>query len=107
MRRFPAAGLARERLAEILDEVVRMLETDRDTQEVLRRRRARPLARGPVLDQALGPPEARRVEEDLQTRGRAERRVPPAPHPEREHSAERRHLARRDRVPRMRGEPRV
>src|SRR5262252_9645162 len=94
-----------ERLAEVVEQIVRVLETDGDAQEVLGRRRAGTLARGPVLDQALGPAEARRVDEDLQTRGGPQSRVAAAAHAEGQHAAEGGHLARRDGMARMRREP--
>src|SRR6266436_5761102 len=54
----PSPGWSRQRLLEVLDQVVRVLETDREPQEVLRRARAGALDRRAVLDQALRPAEA-------------------------------------------------
>src|SRR5215510_12925459 len=48
---------SRQRLLEIVDQVVRVLEADREPQQILRRPRAGALDRGAVLDQALRPAE--------------------------------------------------
>src|SRR4029453_6812786 len=60
---LPSAGEMIERLRQIGDEVVRMLEPDRQPEEAGRRGGAGPFDRSAVLDQALGGPEAGRVRE--------------------------------------------
>src|SRR5436190_7769988 len=54
-----------KRLRQVVDQVVGMLEADRDAQKPLRRPALRPFDRGAVLDQALDAAEARRAREEL------------------------------------------
>src|SRR5215831_1147391 len=88
-------GLSRKRLLEILDQVVRVLEADREPQEILGGPRAGALDRRAVLDQALGPAEARGAGEDAQLCRDVHRACPVAADLDRHHPAERGHLAAR------------
>ena len=70
------SGAAVKRLRQVVDQVVGVLEADRDAQQPLRRPALRPFDRGAMLDQALDAAEAGRARED---RRRARR--PPSPRP--------------------------
>ena len=88
---------ALERLGEVGDQVVGVLDADREAQQVGRHRRARPLDRGAVLDQALdaaerlGKPEDPRASDELDGSLLRLRE-------EGDHAAEVAHLALRDLV---------
>src|SRR5437764_12082576 len=54
---FINQGAGIERLSQILDQIVNVLEADRQAEQVVRGRRLRPFDRRSMLDQALGPPQ--------------------------------------------------
>src|SRR5205823_10238143 len=92
---------SRQRLLEVFDQVVRVLETDRQPQEIVRRARAGALDRGAVLDETLRPAEAGGAREHAELGRHVRRARPVAAHLHRHHSAERGHLAARDVVRRV------
>ena len=100
-------GSVLQGLSEIGDQVVRVLEADRDAEQVAGRGCARAFDRGAMLDEALGPAEARRVPEEANARGGPKRGVATAADADREHPPERGHLAGGERVPSVRRESRV
>src|SRR5476651_1361154 len=71
--------ISAQRLIEVRDQVVRVLEPDREPNEVLRRLRARAFARGAMLDQALDGAERRGAHEELRLSDRGERRLAAGP----------------------------
>src|SRR5437016_3786471 len=105
--RMRKRGQSVQRLGEVLDEVVRMLEPDREADEVFGRARARPFARRAMLDEALDSAERGRADEELRLRDGGDGALAPAVRLERQHPSEARHLAARDLVSRMRFEPGV
>src|SRR3989454_1101270 len=66
---------SRERLIEVLDQVVGVLESDAEAQQVLGCARPGPFDRGAMLDEALGSAEARRPREDTHLRRHGQRAV--------------------------------
>jgi hypothetical protein len=94
----PGARSTGERLQQVGDQVVGVLEADRGAQQVGRRRRMGALGRGAVLDQALGAAQAGGVEEEAQPRGDPQGLLAAAGRAERDHAAEGAHLAARDLV---------
>src|SRR5262245_253281 len=86
----------RQRLPEILDQVVCVLEADREPQEILRRARAGTLDRRAVLDQALRAAEAGGAREHAELGRDVHSASPIAADLHRYHSTERAHLTARD-----------
>src|SRR5205809_761972 len=78
---------SRQRLLEVFDQVVRVLETDRQPQEIVRRARAGALDRGAVLDETLRPAEAGGAREHAELGRHVHRARPVAAHLHRHHSA--------------------
>src|SRR5215510_11621436 len=98
---------SRQRLLEIVDQLVRVLEADREPQEILRRARAGALDRRAVLDQALRPAEAGGAREHAELGRDVHGASPIAADLHRYHPAKRAHLTARDVVRGVRGEPRI
>src|SRR6185295_18742242 len=93
-----------ERLREIFDQVIGVLEADGDAEQALRGPGVGAFDGGAVLDQALDPAQAGRAGEDPELHRHLERAGAAALDLEREHAAEARHLAGGDLVARMIGE---
>src|SRR6478672_9563731 len=94
-----------KRLRQVVDQVVGVLEADRDAQEALRRPALRPFDRGAVLDQAFDAAEAGRAREELDPRRDRHPRLLAAARLERQHAAEIAHLPLRERVEGVAGQP--
>src|SRR5258708_3479809 len=95
---------SRERLPQILDQIIRVLEADGGAEEVLRGLRCRTLAGGSMLDQAFDTAEGGGPLEKLRAGRDGKGLFASAEDPERQHAAEVRHLSRRHIVPGMRFE---
>src|SRR5262249_17124358 len=95
----------RQRLLEILDQVVCVLEADRQPQELLLRARAGALDRRAVVDQALRAAEAGGAREHAELGRDVHGASPITADLHRYHSAERAHLTARDGVRGVRGKP--
>src|SRR5438034_11271099 len=81
----PDALLSSESLAQIGDEVFRMLQTDREAEQALRRAGAGALDRGAMLDEALGTAKTRGPGEEPKAGGDPERLRLASRHDEGEH----------------------
>src|SRR6266446_2749451 len=88
------APLSAESLAQVGDEVFRMLETDRKAEQALRGARAGALDRGAMLDEAFRAAETRGAGEETKASGDRERLRLTSRHDEGEHSTGLRHLSR-------------
>src|SRR5204863_3549961 len=91
-----------QRLREILDEIVRVLEPDGHAEQVLGRSRLGPFDGMTMLDERLRSSETRGARNDLQPVSERNRRISAAAHLERQHRAGARHLTARDFVSGMR-----
>ena len=101
-------GSSSQGVVEIIEQIVRILDADREAQEVGRRGRAGPLDRGAMLDQALDTAERGRAFPDANLCGGGDRGLLAALDPDREHATETAlHLARRDGMTRVLGQTRI
>src|SRR5262249_42544939 len=93
-----------ERGVEIGDEIVGVLQPDRDPEQAFGSAGGGAFDRGPMLDQAFGPAQAGGPGEELEPRGQGQGSLPSSRHDDREHAAEGAHLARGDGVARIAGQ---
>ncbi len=96
-----------QRLFEVGDQIVGMLDADREADQLRRGHRALTLAGRAVLDQAFDASERRGTHEQLRPRNDRPRLVPASADAKREHPTEGAHLPRGDRMPGVAFEPRI